>query len=257
MDGFTVCDRYFSDYAGNSFPNHAFAIGADAEGAYANPNPKRNYNPLIHTPGVPVRLEAAGKTWANYGNGFAFKQYTDVRMQANARQHTAFAPDATAGTIPNVSWVYAPAHQDFHPGPVTGFGDGSSMSASETSLAGAVQALADGPDWAHLAIFITFDDWGGWADHVVPPVTDTFPNGEPYRFGSRVPCIVMGPYAKARYVSHVQSSHTSMVAFIERLWGLPPSPNALAAQRTTAPDEHALADCIDLNQQPLPPFKFK
>ena len=93
---------------------------------------------------------------------------------------------------------------------------------------------------------------------VDPPVLETFPaggpyGGEPYRYGSRVPCLVVGPYAKPEYVSHVPSSHASLVAFIERLWGLPPSPNPDAAARTTSPDEHAMQDCVDLNQQPLPP----
>jgi phospholipase C len=246
MDNFTVCDRYFSDYAGNSFPNHAFAIGADAEGAYRNPG--KNYDPILQTPGVPVRLEDAGKTWANYGRGFAFKQYADPRMHANVR-HT-FIEDAQSGQLPNVSWVYGPSGQDFHPGkPHYG---GSLMSASDAWLKSAVEAVTQGPDWNQIVLFITFDDWGGWADHVDPPVVDQFDDGEPYRFGSRVPCVVIGPYAKSQYVSHVQSSHVSLVAFIERLWGLPPSPNPDAAQRTTSPDEQAMQDCINLDQDPLP-----
>jgi len=86
------------------------------------------------------------------------------------------------------------------------------------------------------------------------PLVETFPNSkDQYRFGSRVPCVVVGPFAKAKHVSHVQSSHASLVAFIERLFGLPPSPNADAARRTTAATEHALADCVDINQKPLPP----
>lgn len=246
MDAYTACDRYFSDYAGNSFPNHAFAIGADAE--MADRNPGKSYHPILQTPGVPVRLEAAGKTWANYGGGFAFRQYADPRMHANVRH--GFNADAQAGNLPDVSWVYAPSGQDFHPGPVAH--GGSSMTASDAWLGAAVQAVAHGPDWGRVVIFITFDDWGGWTDHVIPPVVERFPDGEPYRFGSRVPCVVVGPFAKAHHVSHVRSSHASLVAFIERLWALPPSPNADAARRTTSPDERAMADCVDLNQNPLP-----
>jgi phospholipase C len=128
------------------------------------------------------------------------------------------------------------------------------MSVSDTWLDQALTTLAHGPDWQHVVAFITFDDYGGWSDHVVPPLVETFPNSrDQYRLGSRVPCVVVGPYAKAKHVSHVQSSHVSLVAFIERLWGLPPSPNADAARRTTSPDEHALADCVDISQKPLPP----
>ncbi len=129
------------------------------------------------------------------------------------------------------------------------------MSASDTWLGSAVDAVGRGNDWGHIVIFVTFDDWGGWSDHVVPPVVEKFANGDPYRFGSRIPCVVVGPYARAKYVSHVRSSHVSLVAFIERLFGLPPSPNADAGRRTSAPDERAMADCIDAGQTPLrPPF---
>jgi phospholipase C len=243
MDAFTVCDRYFSDFAGNSFPNHAFAIGADAE--WTDRNPGVNYAVSLKTPGVPARLVAAGKTWANYGNGFAFPHYADPLMHAKPK--TTFEQDAKAGKLPNVSWVYAPGGVDFHPGPRT------KMSASDTWLGTAVDALAKGPDWPHVIAFITFDDYGGWSDHVVPPPAESFPkSNDQYRFGSRVPCVVVGPYAKAKHVSHVQSSHTSLVAFVERLFSLPPSPNKDAARRTTAPTEQALADCVDITQKPLP-----
>ena len=246
MDAFTVCDRYFSDFAGNSFPNHAFAVGADAE--WTDRNPGVNYPVSLKTPGIPARLLAAGKTWANYGKGFAFPHYQDKRMHVFPKR--TFAQDAKAGNLPNVSWVYAPAGQDFHPGSRT------KMSASDAWLGKALATLAQGPDWPRVVVFITFDDWGGWSDHVVPPLLETFPNRpDQYRFGSRIPCIVAGPYAKAKHVSHVHSSHVSMVAFIERLWGLPPSPNPDAARRTTSPNEHALADCVDTAQKPLPPPK--
>jgi len=250
MNAFTVCDNYFSDYAGNSFPNHCFAIGADAEWAYRNPG--KHYTPIIRTPGVPARLVKARKTWANYGNGFAFKQYKDPLMHKNVKKSAQFMIDAKAGRLPNVSWVYAPQGQDFHPG------KGTSMRASDTWLGNAMSAIRQGPGWSSTMIFITFDDWGGWDDHVNPPAKEAFPRGtiyagDPYRFGSRVPCIVVGPYAKPHHVSHDQFSHVSLVAFIERLWNLKPSPNKDAARRTAA--DLAMADCYDLNQPPLNPAR--
>jgi len=186
MDSFAVCDRYFSDFAGNSFPNHAFSIGADAEGAAWDPWLLHPFE--LRTPGLPVRLEEAGRTWANYGGGYAFGHYRDPRMRANVRHE--FAEDARRGELPDVSWVYAPRDRNFHPGiPHLG---GSRGSASDAWLGSAVDAIAGGPDWPGVVVFVTFDDWGGWADHVVPPVVETFANGEPYRFGSRVPCVVVG-----------------------------------------------------------------
>jgi phospholipase C len=239
MNQFTVCDNYFSDYAGNSFPNHCFAIGADAEWAYTNPGHRNSVS--IATPGVPARLAKAGKTWANYGNGFAFAYYKASQMHTNVKTSARFLTDARAGKLPNVAWVYAPSAEDFHPGP------GTSMAASDSWLGSAVNAVRQGPDWASCMIFITFDDWGGWDDHVDPPNLEQFPSGSPwageqYRYGSRVPCVVVGPFAKPRYVSHELSSHVSLIAFIERLWNLPPSPNPDAARRTKA--DKAMADCL-------------
>lgn len=245
MDQYTVCDNYFSDFAGNSFPNHCFAIGADAEWAYANPGP--HYKVQIKAAGLPAQLTAAGKTWANYGPGFAFPHYATPLMHTNAKKSADFLTDAGKGALPNVSWVYGPSHSDFHPG------TGTSMSGSDAWLAQAVEAVANGPQWGQCMIFITFDDWGGWTDHVTPPNVEQFPAGtkyagDQYRYGSRVPCVVVGPYAKAKHVSSALGSHTSLVAFAERLWKLQPSANADAKRRTAA--DLALADTVDLTQAP-------
>jgi phospholipase C len=253
MNNFTVCDNYYSDYAGNSFPNHCFAIGADAEWAFMNPG--HRYTFTVQTPGLPARLAKARKTWANYGKGFAFAQYKNPLMHRNVKTQAQFLTDAKAGRLPNVSWVYGPRGNDFHAGPI-GQGDGSSMKASDAWLGSAVKAVATGKDWLSVMAFITFDDWGGWDDHVDPPAVEMFPKGtpfagEPYRYGSRVPCLVIGPYAKKSFVSHAQSSHVSLVAFIERLWGLPPSPNSDAKRRTAT--DTAMQDCYDLTQKPLAP----
>ena len=245
MDAYCVCDRYYSDVGANSFPNHAFAIGADAGGSTSNP--RRGTAPFLTKPGVMVSLDRAGRTWANYGDGFAFQYYTDPAMHANVRGREQLATDAASGALPDVSYVFGPAGQDFHPG------RGTSMAASEQWLHGQVLAVANGrtkdggPLWNDVMMLITFDDWGGWADHVDPPVLESDAHG-PYRMGSRVPMIVVGPYAKPRTVSHAQASHTSIVAYQERLYGLPPT-----NPRTQAPAETALADTYDLTQPPVPP----
>ena len=245
MDRYTVCDRYYSDVSTNSFPNHAFAIGADAEGAITNPT--TGTKPFLNYPGVPVRLAAHGHRWANYGHGFAFRYYTDAAMRTNTHPAAQVVTDAHNGQLPDVCWVYGPGGQDFHPG-------SSSMRASDSWLQTTIQGIASGkradgqPLWDHLALFVTFDDWGGWTDHVPPPVLETTSTGDPYRYGSRVPCVVVSPFAKARHVSHDTSSHTSLVAYIERLYNLAPSTNPAAAARTANANEHALADCF----QPAP-----
>ena len=178
MDEYAVCDRYFSDVGANSFPNHAFAIGADAGGSTSNPH--RGTAPFLTAPGVMVGLDRAAKTWANYGHGFAFQYYTDPAMHRNVRAYADLATDAAKGALPDVSYVFGPAGRDFHPGP------GSSMSASEQWLHEQVLAVSrgktagGGPLWNDVMMLITFDDWGGWADHVDPRCsspTPTAPTG--------------------------------------------------------------------------------
>src|SRR5262245_29235414 len=99
----------------------------------------------IATAGVPVRLTQAGKTWANYGKGFAFAYYKDTRMHKNVKTSAEFLVDARGGKLPAVSWVYGPPGQDFHPGPI---GFGSSMKASDDWVGSAVDAVRQGPEWA-------------------------------------------------------------------------------------------------------------
>jgi phospholipase C len=111
-------------------------------------------------------------------------------------------------------------------------------------------------------IFITWDDWGGWYDHVVPPnVEDWDPSwaqhhsdeyktyvGDQFRYGSRVPCLVVGPYAKPGYISHQLNSHVSIPAYIEGLLGLQP---------LTGRDDasNGMSDCFNYTQTPIPPYQ--
>ena len=123
-----------------------------------------------------------------------------------------------------------------------------------------VNAIVAGGLWDKTAIFITWDDWGGWFDHVDPPViekwssahaqrpADAHPefNGDPFRYGSRVPCLVLSPYAKAGHISHQVNSHVSLVRFCQKIFNLP-------ALNERDGGSNAMADCFDLAQQPLPP----
>ena len=94
--------------------------------------------------------------------------------------------------------------------------------------------------WNSTAIFVFWDDCGGWYDHVPPPLTDY--DG----LGIRVPLIVISPYAKKGYVSHVQYEHGSMLKFVEQRFGL--APLAAADQRANSPAN----DCFNFMQAPRP-----
>ena len=83
-------------------------------------------------------------------------------------------------------------------------------------VASIVNAVGNSPYWANTAIFITWDDWGGWYDHVPP---SSIYNS--YEYGFRVPLVVVSQYAKRGYISHVDHDFGSILKFIEELYGLP------------------------------------
>jgi phospholipase C len=249
---FTLCDNYFSEVAGPSTPNHLMLIAAAAP--IIN-NPHHHYRPnpsdAYDLPSLPENLEKKGLTWANYG-GYAFEYIRALKTHPNTHTSDQFAADAKAGHLPNVSWLYAPdkpTPASEHP--TQNITDGMKWTVEQ------LQALAAGPYWDSSVVFLTYDDWGGWFDHVTPPVLekwdskmaqrkqDEFPqfNGEPFRLGSRVPCLVISPWAKSGYISTVRHSHVSLVRFCEDLFHLP-----TLNQRDAAAD--GMEDCFDFTQKP-------
>jgi phospholipase C len=251
---FTLCDNYYSEVAGPSTPNHLMLICADAP--IIN-NPANNYRP---SPGqayqlnsLPQALEKAGLTWGNYG-GYAFAYISELAGHPSNHSRDAFKQDAANGKLPSVSWVYGDGKPDLSEHPKQNVTPGSQWTADQ------VAAVVAGGLWGSTAIFITWDDWGGWFDHVVPPVkeqwqhtlaqrtADAFPefDGQPFRFGSRVPCLALSPYARPAHISHQENSHVSLVRFCETTFGLAP-----LNQRDAA--SNGMSDCFDFAQQPLAP----
>jgi len=244
---YTVCDNYFTDVAGPSTPNHLMLIMADSA---LIDNPKTNYRmspgpPIYDQPSLPEKLDQAGLSWGNY-NGYAFEyiRYTSGKMKTWQQ----FSIDAAAGKLPSVSWLYSDGLLSEHPADTTtqlaeGQGD---VSKGSLWTAGEVQAVVSAGLWPQAAIFITWDDWGGWWDHVTPPEVEKWTDGTQFRYGGRVGCLVLSPYARGGYVSKALHSHVSLLKFCERNFSLPPL-NA----RTTAAD--GMVDCFDFEQKPLPP----
>ena len=109
-----------------------------------------------------------------------------------------------------------------------------------------VNAIVSGGLWAHTAIFITWDDWGGWSDHVDPPLVEQWTDGTPFRYGSRVACLMLSPYARSGHISSVLYSHVSLIRFCAETFGLPP---LNARDRAT----NSFADCFDFARAPAPP----
>ena len=119
-----------------------------------------------------------------------------------------------------------------------------------------VNAIAKSKYWSNVAIFVTWDDWGGWYDHVEPKQVETWQGANPpqdapyhgtqFRYGSRVPCLIISPYTKAGYLSKQFHSHVSIVKFCESNFRL-----SSLNKRDAGSDD--MRDCFDFKQKPLPP----
>jgi len=244
---FTLCDNYFTDVAGPSTPNHLMLIMGDSP---LLDNPHTNYRkkpgpPIYDQPSLPSLLDAAGLSWANY-NGYAFEFIKHTAGKKKKWQD--FAADAAAGRLPAVSWLYADDALSEHPADTAVQRAEHAGDVSKGSLwtISQVQAIVAAKLWPRVAIFITWDDWGGWWDHVTPPEVEKWTDGTQFRYGGRVGCLVVSPYARAGHVSKALHSHVSLIKFCEVNFGLP-SLN----DRTKKAD--GMEDCFDFTQKALPP----
>ncbi len=129
----------------------------------------------------------------------------DTVKQDGQRENVApfeeFLTAARSGTLPAVSWITPAAAVSEHPPAL--------VSTGQTFVTSVINEIMRSPDWRSTAIFLTWDDWGGFYDHVKPPVVDG--NG----YGLRVPALVISPYAKRGYIDHQVLSSDAYLKFIE------------------------------------------
>ena len=130
--------------------------------------------------------------------------FTDVKTDGqlgNIQNLTSFYPAAEKGTLPAVTWI-APAQPDSDHPP-------ANLATGQAYVTNLINTIMKGPDWDSTAIFLTWDDWGGFYDHVVPPDVDS--DG----YGLRVPSLVISPYARRGYIDHQVLSFDAYNKFIE------------------------------------------
>ncbi len=177
--------------------------------------------------------------------------FTDVHQdgQLDHIQPTSnFLTAAKAGTLPAVSWVIPEGSISEHPP--------ASIHAGQAYVTGLINAVMQGPDWDSTAIFLSWDDWGGFYDHVAPPTVDQ--NG----YGLRVPALVISPYARPGTIDHQVLSHDAYLKFIEDIFlggsRLDPQtdgrPDSRPTVREDVPQLGNLLNDFDFNQAPLPPL---
>ena len=255
---FGLSDNFYTAAATSSTPNHLYMIAAQCGGIMETApgfgqygSPANSLMPSLTPQGtaylqypcvtinsVPQELTNAGVSWSYYcedplwlAPGFITGLATSPNIVPNVDQ---VLTDLSGGTLPSVSWVCPPAPQSAHPT--------YALAPAQNFLVSLVNAAMQSEYWPGLAIFVTFDDWGGFYDHVVPPVVDA------YGLGARVPLLVISPYTPPGYLSTVQAEFSSLAKFVEVNWSLPD-----LGQRDALSTTSDLMDFFDFDQAPTAP----
>ncbi|HET7171661.1 MAG TPA: alkaline phosphatase family protein [Gaiellales bacterium] len=234
-------DRMFSSAASSSMPNHLYAIASQSAGVIDGPNFRttrwgcddpegitapaiRNgrevrVRPCFNIPTAVSQLEKKHVAWSYYGarggelgyGWIAVDQIKYIRDTDLWNKHVFpvewFVHDVSQGYLAPVTWIVPPFNLSDHPG-------GPSLCQGQNWTVDIVNAIMRSPMWRSTAIVMTWDDFGGFYDHVPPPHADFL------GLGPRVPLVVISPWARNR-VDHHTYDFTSVVRFIDQNFGLP------------------------------------
>jgi phospholipase C len=231
---FTVADRYFSSMLGQTLPNRRYWLSATSSGQVNDDNSALLVPAANGT--IFDRLDAGKVDWRVYydqhslATPFYFPNFrNNPRQVIKCVGQSQFFTDAAAGKLPPVCYVEANGKYQSEENP-------QDIAYGETFLHNVAQACMNSPQWSKMAMIVNYDEHGGYYDHVVPPravtpddvppdLTLSAKGTSPAKFdrlGFRVPLIVVSPWGQPTYVSHRTMDHTSVLAFIEHKWNLPP-----------------------------------
>jgi len=252
---FGLGENFYTDAASSSTPNHIAMIAGQTGGndqtihvhgclspandVVLDRNAGGNASfgqPCYNIPSIPAKATAAGLTWKYYGQAPVWDapQYIQGIKNTPTVASQQIITDAQNGQLPNISFV-TPGEdsQSDHPPQPT--------QPAQNFVSSIVNAIMKSPAWSSTAIFVTWDDFGGWYDHVPPPVVDGI------GLGPRVPLLVISPWAKPGYLGANQGEFASFDKFIEETFGLP----SLGA-RDSLPGTSDLMDFFNFTQTPDP-----
>ena len=215
----TSFDRYFAAILGPTFPNRIYQ--------HAGQTDRLSNTPDISTlPTIWDRLAGCGLDGRYYFGDVPFLALWGDKYLPISRPHAAFFADCAAGTLPHVAFVDGAflseatgTGADDHP-----FND---VRAGEAFLNKIYAAVSASPAWDRTVLFINFDEWGGFFDHVAPtaapiPVADRAAGNTDGLRGFRTPGLLISPFAPRQFTSHVLYDHTSVLRMIEWRWQLAP-----------------------------------
>ncbi len=271
---FVLADHMFSSTLGPSTPGHAVmwnaqslvldnakctvdggacggfgcTAGADVKVTAQNPDDcsTKTVSPCFDVPTVVDHLPE-GFTWADYGGALALMTKSvkaDPNYASHFHKQASLVTDLSAGKIANLTIAHLwSGDVSEHPA--------AYPCAGENFTVDIVNAAMKLPQWKEMAIVITWDDWGGFYDHVAPPVHECS-NGKIFQHGFRLPAIIISPYAKKGYVLSGATEQASIPRMVEELWGM---------EFMTARDNHArdgvagsFMPAFDFTQTPREPL---
>jgi len=229
---FATGDRYFCSALTQTFPNRFYLLAATSFGHIRNdfPTSPTDFAPAGGT--IFERLDQAGVTWKIYYSQLAFANlfaYVRNTRQVNVVPINLYFTDAQNGTLPQVSFVdpiflgAKNVENDEHPP--------ANVQVGQEFASRVVKAVLTSPQWSRSAVLVTYDEHGGYYDHVPPPLAcqpDGIPPalnmtdvpGDFDRLGIRVPVVAVSPYARRHFDSHKAYDHTSILRFIETRFDL-------------------------------------
>ena len=265
---FTLDDHFFSTVMGPTFPNHLVSIAAQNGGVISNPQHSQNHwgcdapagtfvqtrsatgqlgtaFPCFNFTTLADRLNAANIAWRYYApqagqQGYIFSVFDAIKHVRNGPQWptnvvpwTQFQSDVANGNLAPVTWLVTDTAQSEHPPASTCLG--------ETTTTSEINAVMHSRFWDSTAIVVTWDDFGGFYDHIAPPQVNA------WGLGPRVPTLVISPYARRGYVDHATYSFASLLRLVELRFSLP-------AMTTLDSQAAAPFGSFDFNAAPAAPF---
>ncbi|MGI8741360.1 MAG: alkaline phosphatase family protein [Bryobacteraceae bacterium] len=254
---YVLQDRMFESVASYSLPAHLYMLAAQSGGytGFMQPKPAQydftEITELLTTGQIGWKYYVTSGTSPDTEDGHVVGsqseeqqdplKYTlwnplpafskvigDPAQKSRLVDLSQFYMDAQAGTLPQVSWVIPTGAVSEHPP--------GGVHQGQEYVTGLVNSIMQGPNWKDTAIFIAWDDWGGFYDHVPPPTVDQ------YGLGIRVPALVISPYAREGYIDHKTYSFESWLKIVEERFGVTP----MTKRDNTAND---MIDSFDFTQQ--------
>jgi phospholipase C len=274
---FSLADGFFSTVATSSFPNHMVLMSGKPDGTLDNPintrNPhhwtptnswgcdanryvtvavdyqKARIRPCFSNETIVDEANAAGVSWRYYASpmtagvsGYiwntlsAFRQIRySSQWNTNIGTQSQFNKDVASGNLPAISWLTPPLKTSDHPP--------YSICKGQNWTVDKVNEVMDSPLWQHTAIILTWDDYGGFYDHVAPP------HESAYTLGPRVPLLVISPYSRPHLIYSKTMDFRSVLTFVENQFNLP---HLAKFDRNV----NSVGGMLNLNQTSLPPLRL-